>query len=80
MTQINDKPWISVESSSLARLRYAIDTKELLIEFKGGAQYLYQNIPDDLFLSLMTANSIGSAFHKLIKIQPASYPYEKIAA
>ena len=80
MTQINDKPWISVESSSLTRLKYAIDKMELLVEFKGGVQYLYQNIPDDLFLSLMTANSIGSAFHKLIKIQPASYPYEKIAA
>ena len=80
MTQINDKPWISVESSSLTRLKYSIDKMELLVEFKGGAQYLYQNIPSDLFLGLMTADSIGSAFHKLIKTQPASYPYEKIAA
>ncbi len=78
MTQINDKPWISVESSSLTRLKYAVDTMELLVEFKGGAQYIYQKIPSDLFLGLMTADSIGSAFHKLVKIQ--AYPYEKIAA
>ena len=38
MTQINDKPWISVESSSLTRLRYSVDTMELLVEFKGGVQ------------------------------------------
>ena len=80
MTQINDKPWISVESSSLTRLKYSIGRKELLVEFKGGVQYLYQNIPSDLFLSLMTADSIGSAFHKLIKTQPQSYPYERVAA
>ena len=80
MTQINDKPWISVESSSLTRLRYSVDTMELLVEFKGGVQYLYQNIPDDLFLGLMTADSIGGEFHRSIKSLPQTYPYEKIAA
>ncbi len=80
MTQINDKPWISVESSSLTRLKYNRDTLELLVEFKGGAQYLYQSVPVGTFTDLLTADSIGSAFHKLIKSQPEMYPYEKMAA
>ena len=78
MTQLTDKPWISVESSSLARLKYSRDTLELLVEFKGGAQYLYRSVPLETFTDLLTADSIGSAFHKLIKTQP--YSYEKMAA
>jgi len=80
MTQISDKPWISVESSSLTRLKYDRSALELLVEFKGGATYLYRSVSLETFTNLMASDSIGSAFHKLIKTQPQLYPYEKLAA
>ena len=78
MTTINDKPWISVESSSLARLKYT--GGELLVEFKGGAQYLYRSVPQQIFLSVITADSVGSTFNTLVKSQPIDHPYERLAA
>ena len=72
--------WLTVVSSNIARIKYNRLSRELLVEFKGGAQYLYQNVPQDTFLSVITADSIGSAFHRLIKSQPIDHPYERLAA
>ena len=52
----------------------------MLVEFKGGAQYLYQAVPLDIFTSLLTADSIGSTFNTLVKSQPTLFPYERLAA
>ena len=71
-------PWISVNSTSIERLNYDHDTLELLVEFKGGAQYLYQSIPLKIYKELADAESIGSKFHHLIKLHSDLYPYEKM--
>lgn len=80
MTTINDKNWISVESSNIARIKYNRSSRELLVEFKDGAQYLYQNVPQDTFLFVITADSVGSTFNTLVKSQPIDHPYERLAA
>lgn len=65
-----------VNSSSIKSIGYSIDDKELEVEFKTGDIYLYYNIPQLIYKQLMNADSIGSAFHFLIR--EGDYSYTKI--
>ena len=73
---IEDQPWINVESSSLTRLKYDRTSLTMLVEFKNGGQYLYQGVGLITFTDLMTASSIGSAFHRLIKT--GGFTFQKV--
>jgi hypothetical protein len=57
----------SVTSSSIARIGYARNTKELYIQFQSGKTYQYQNIPRSIVCKLKKADSIGSFFARNIR-------------
>lgn len=59
--------WIPVESSNLSRIRYHEDSRTLEIEFHGGRQYQYFEVPKGVFEGLKTADSHGSYFHEHIR-------------
>lgn len=66
--------WQRVSSSNLARVRYDEDTNTLEIEFHGGNQYQYFDVPKRIYEELISAASKGGYFHKQIK---GHYRYAK---
>lgn len=70
-------PWITVKSSNLDSIRYSKNDKLLFIRFLGGSQYVYKNVPEDLFQGMLVAESKGKYFWKYIRPFKDSYPYKK---
>jgi hypothetical protein len=67
-----------VASSSIRTIGHDPGTNELHVEFASGACYAYKNVPQALFDKLLTAESIGNAFHHLVK--KGGFPFEKLSA
>lgn len=59
--------WVPLKSSQLDTTRYNPDLKQLVISFKSGGSYLYQNVPFHVWDTLLSAPSPGSYFSKFIK-------------
>ena len=57
----------TVRSSSLKSLGYDPATRTLEVEFSSGAVYRYPDIPPDVHAGLLTAESLGRAFHATIR-------------
>lgn len=55
------------ESSTLDSSIYMIDKEVLLMTFKSGATYSYENVDQKTYTEFILAESHGSAFNKLIK-------------
>lgn len=57
----------SYESSTLDSSIYFIDREVLLMTFKSGTTYSYENVDQKTYSDFVLAESHGSAFNKLIK-------------
>jgi len=66
---------IPVSSSNLASVGYDPEQWVLEVEFLGGSVYLYFNVPEQVYQSLMSASSHGSYFAEYIR---QSYQYKQI--
>ena len=58
---------IPVISSNLCSVGYDRNALNLEIEFISGAVYRYFNVPENIYLELMNANSHGQYFHQNIR-------------
>lgn len=67
---------VNVRSSNLESIGYDSDDRTLEIEFKNGDIYLYSNVPQSLYDSLMNASSHGQFLDRYIK--KAGYKYIQI--
>jgi len=56
-----------VESTMLASCEYDPDTKELMVEFKGGKKYYYVDVDPVIYADLITAKSAGKFFNFIKK-------------
>lgn len=65
---------VPVSSSSLRSVGYDSDTKLLEVEFRSGALYLYENVPDWAVEGLMAARSKGRHFEARIRDR---YPFRR---
>lgn len=65
--------WVAVESSNLAAISY--DDGKIYVKFKNGGVYAYTGGSFATVAAVLTADSVGSAFHKMIK----PLPFEKLA-
>jgi hypothetical protein len=73
------KPWgylVPVQSSNIAAVGYNEEERTLRIQFKSGATYEYEGVELETYDALMGADSVGSAFHRLIK--SGSYSYRRV--
>lgn len=68
----------AVESSNITAIGYDEEDKRLRVTFKSGATYDYLNVEPGTHAALIEADSVGSAFHRLIRSAPATYPYLKV--
>lgn len=65
-------------SSQIAAMTHNSETSEMFIKFHNGTIYKYQNVPEDIYKKILTAESVGSTFNKLVKCHPTVFPYSKV--
>lgn len=70
-----------VNSSNLFATDYDEDRNILIVTFRNadgtaGGKYAYEGVPADVHGSLLTAESAGAAFHKLIR--QGGFEYKKV--
>lgn len=55
-----------VQSSNIVRTEYDTQTKKLIVEFKHGGSYVYDEVPHQIYTQFRIAPSQGSFFSKNI--------------
>jgi hypothetical protein len=65
-----------IESSNIVRTEYDTITKKLIVEFKHGLKYEYDDVPHQLYTQFRGAKSQGSFFNKEIS---KSFKYTKLS-
>lgn len=73
--QAKRDPWIHVDSSCIDAVAYLQDSLTLKIRFNLGDLYQYHNVPRDVFLNLLDADSKGRFFNYNIK---DAYSYQQL--
>ena len=68
---------VIVDSSLLKSLGYDGGTSTLEVEFHNGAVYTYDGVPEEVYSEVMSAESVGKAFNRLVKSE-GSYPYKRV--
>ena len=67
-----------VVSSQIESVGYNPKTKELRVKFiKNGSLYSYSNVPSDVFVDLVYADSVGRYFAARVK-NNSKYAYRRI--
>jgi hypothetical protein len=69
--------WHNVESSNIESLAY--ENGRLYARFLQGGIYEYENVPEVIFTELLGAESVGKAFHRLIRKSSEPFPYRKLS-
>jgi hypothetical protein len=64
-----------VQSSNLVRTEYDTESKLLVVEFKNGTKYEYENVPHQLYTQFRSAPSQGSFFSSKIA---KTHKYKKL--
>ena len=64
-----------VQSSNLVKTEYDTLTKKLVVEFKNGLKYEYDEVPHQLYTSFRTSESQGKFFNSNIA---KTFTYKKL--
>jgi hypothetical protein len=65
----------SVKSSNLKSIGYDEFKKIVEVEFLTGDVYQYADVPETVYIAVMTAPSIGSAVYKMLR---GKFEYKKV--
>jgi len=65
----------NVDSSNVEAVGYDEDSSTLQVEFKNGAMYQYFDVPENVFIGLRDAGSVGGYLAAVIK---GTYRYSKV--
>ncbi len=57
----------TVKSSQIDQIGYDHETVQLGVVFKSRREYIYNDVPVEIYRQLIDSDSLGSAFHQLIK-------------
>jgi hypothetical protein len=64
-----------IESSNLSKTEYDTETKKLIVEFKSGLKYEYDEIPHQLYTQFRMSESQGKFFSSKIS---KTFKYRKL--
>lgn len=64
-----------IESTNLVKTEYDTDTNKLVVEFKNGSRYEYDEVPHKIYTQLRMSESQGKFFNTSIS---KTYKYKKI--
>lgn len=65
--------WTEVDSSNVAMVGHVPDKDILLVQFKNGGLYSYKDADNELFVSLVHAESVGKYLNQHVKAMGLSY-------
>ena len=51
-----------IESANIARTEYDTESKEMIVEFKNGIRYIYNEVPHNVYTKFRLAESQGKFF------------------
>ena len=51
-----------IESANITRSEYDTESKEMIVEFKNGARYIYNEVPHNVYTKFRLAESQGKFF------------------
>jgi hypothetical protein len=74
-TILGTKIICEIESSNLKVTDYDTESKKLVVEFKNGMKYEYDNIPHNIYAQFRLSESQGKFFNTQIS---KSYKYKKL--
>jgi len=75
-TEINGTKIIcEIESSNLKSTQYDTESKKLVVEFKNGIKYEYDEVPHNIFAQFRLSESQGKFFNTSIA---KSFKYKKV--
>ena len=63
-------------SSNIESINYNESEQLLFVEFHSGGVYKYSGVPREVFDAMSNAESVGKAFHNIIR--KGGYAYEKV--
>lgn len=66
----------SVKSSNLSKIGYDKASSTLIIAFKSGSIYEFQDVPEEYYINLLKSPSIGNFFSNNIR---KKFRYKKIS-
>lgn len=69
--------FLPVVSSNITAVKYDREAGRLVVQF-GESFYVYSNVPGDIVLDFIFAESIGGKFNELVK--KGEFPYKKVSA
>ena len=64
-----------VQSSNLVRTEYDTETKKMIVEFKNGSKYEYEEVPHNIYTRFRMSESQGKFFNSDIS---KKYKFKKI--
>ena len=65
----------TIDSSNLVKTEYDTDTKKMVVEFKNGTRYEYDEVPHQIYTQFRMAESQGKLFSsKIVK----TYKHKKL--
>lgn len=65
---MNELTWEEVESSNITRIAFDEADEKIIVEFKDGGQYAYDDCSRQLFEQFRLAPSAGKFFYAFIKV------------
>lgn len=67
-----------LDSSVINNVVYDSKSHKMLVNFKSGSSWEYNEVPEDVFEAIIHINSSGAAFNALVRNNKASYPRNKV--
>jgi hypothetical protein len=64
-----------IESATIVRSQYDTESKDMIVEFKNGTKYQYNEVPHAIYTKFRMAESQGKYFNSDIS---KKYKYEKV--
>jgi hypothetical protein len=68
---------VVTDSSTVDRMEFDPNTKNLLVTFNTGARYIYHPVSSDIFGAIVGADSVGQRFNELVK-ESDTISYSKV--
>jgi len=56
-----------LDSANISGIDYDVSTRKMIVHFISGGVYLYHGIAPSTFGTIVASESVGMAFHKLVK-------------
>lgn len=66
------------DSSNVQAVGYSPGEQHLVVKFRNGGCYRYDQVPPSLFAHLVSAASVGKHLDAHVKQYPAMFPYQRL--